>query len=356
MTPYLAIFSVYSFLAVPNKKKKSTFFLIASFFFLSWFMGLRYFIGCDYHGYGVRFSQTKYATLGEILNRQELGFELLTYYSTIISDNYNTFLLIASSLLCFLYLKFASAHKEVRFIITLFFPILIIQLGMSGIRQAIAVGFVCLAYNAYIDIKKVKCAILIVCGGMFHTSAFLLLPIALSAGQRFKVSRVVMALLVLSIPAAWLLESRVDVYRDRYIDQIYGAQESGGAWIRWFLTFLPVPLFLFNKEKISEKYSKEYNLLILAALLICVAPVLGIISSVALHRLLYYLMPLSILLIVGTLEIFREKSNGKLFWITPYFGYMVSWFLTSRHATICYTPYQNVMFPNTIEPIWFNGF
>jgi hypothetical protein len=343
-------------LAIPGARQKSALYLIATFLFLSWFMGLRYFVGCDYHGYGIRFLQAGQRSIGDILARQEVSFELLTYLGATVIGSYNIFLLLASSIVAFLYLKFASAYSEMRFIVALFIPVLVIQLGMSGLRQAIAVGFICLAFNAFSNVQKLRCAGYILVAGSFHSSAFIFLPLALIAGRQFSFLRIIVAIGVLVFPAVFLLGERVDVYQDRYIDQIYGAQEASGAWIRFILTFLPVPFFLMRRDMFRRKYAQHYNILMLGALMIIGSAALGLISSVALHRILFYLMPLSILLAVCTLDLFRSRLQGKFMWITVYFGYMAAWFSASRHADVCYTPYQNITFFNASIPSWFTGF
>lgn len=319
-------------------------------------MGLRYFVGCDYNGYGIRFFQTENATLGEVLSRGEAGFEMLTYLGFHLLKQYNLFLLACSTIIAFLYVKFAKGHDEASFIAALFFPILVVQLGMSGVRQAIAVGLVALAYNEFIHVKRTKCAMLILLAGLFHSSAFILLPLSLMAGRSFSVKRVLIGVALLVLPASFLIGGRIDIYQDRYIDQIYGSQESGGAWIRYLLTLLPIPLFLLRRNFIKRNFPQQYNLLLLASIICFASFLVGLISSVALHRLLYYFMPLSILIAAYTLDAFSSKLEGKMAWLCIYAGYFFAWFLTSRHADVCYTPYQNTTFFNTIAPDWFVGF
>lgn len=319
-------------------------------------MGLRYFVGCDYYGYGVRFNAAEYSTLGAALEGREVGFELLTFVGARYLGDYNLFLLLASSIVAFLYVRFAGRYRDAALVLALFFPVLILQLGMSGLRQALAVGLVALAYNAFVDVRRVRCAGFVLIAGLFHTSAFIFLPLSLIAGKNFSLFRIAVSVALLSVPAALLLGSRLDVYQDRYIDQIYGAQESGGAWVRYVLTFLPVPAFLSNLKSFQKNCAKQYNLFVIGSFMILAAALLGLVSSVALHRILFYLMPLSILLAIGTLDLFRNRLRGKVFWLTVYLVYMVAWFLTSRHADVCYTPYQNVTFFKVFAPEWFTGF
>ena len=350
MATYIGTYLMLAIASLTNGARKNRQYLFIIFAFLSWFMGLRYFVGCDYYGYGIRFREAEYSNLVAALQGQEFGFELLTFVGAKYLGDYNLFLLLASSIVAFLYLRFAGKYRDAALVLALFFPVLIVQLGMSGLRQAIAVGFVALAYNAFVDVRRVRCAVLVLIAGLFHTSAFIFLPLSLIAGKNFSLFRIGVSIALLSVPAAFLLGSRLDVYQDRYIEQIYGAQESGGAWVRYVLTLLPVPAFLSNLKFFQRTYEKQYNLFIIGAFMILAAALLGFVSSVALHRILFYLMPLSILLAVGTLDLFQNRLRGRIFWVGIYFVYMVAWFLTSRHADICYTPYQNITFLNVFAP------
>ena len=237
---------------------------------------------------------------------------------------------------------FARAHRFAPLILALLFPIIIVQLGMSGIRQALAGGFLMLALNSFLVQQRYGTAAWILLGMQFHTSVVMFLPLALLAGREISTKRLVLAMAVLGPMASLLLADRFETYSDRYFE---GAVTSGGAVIRYALIVLPVPLFILNQRKIERRFSDVYQLLRLSAVLILSLAPLIVLSSIALHRLNYYVMPLSILLFVyvGALA-FKRQSTGHLLALLAYGGYSFFWFLSSSHAHSCYVPYENWLF------------
>ncbi|WP_182482329.1 EpsG family protein [Henriciella barbarensis] len=311
--------------------------------FLIWFMGFRYYTGCDYTGYLNRWNNYALPNdLSNVFKGEEIGFSLLVYSVKSINLDYTWLNVFASVILVFCYSIFAKAHRWSGIILALLFPVVIVQLGMSGIRQALAGAFLMLAFNAFISEKKIRTAMLILVGMQFHTSVVMFLPIALLAGEKVDTIRLAVAVAVIGPAASLLLADRFDTYADRYIDQIYGSVSSGGAIIRYALIALPVPFFLYYHRRIRIDFPRVYPFLKLIALIILSLSPLIILSSIALHRINYYVMPGSILLCVYVGAVLaRRTQTGHLLFLASYGIYSLLWFLSSRHAQLCYVPYEN---------------
>jgi hypothetical protein len=71
------------------------------------------------------------------------------------------------------------------------------------------------------------------------------------------------------------------------------------------------------------------------------------ISTVAFHRLLYYVLPVSLLMFVSVTMVLPQRRNiSGQFLIIPVLllgVYMIGWFSLSRHADYCYVPYQSYL-------------
>lgn len=307
------------------------------------FMGFRYETGCDWYGYLHRWNNfdPNNATLSMALGG-ELGFALLVNSLKLFGLNYFSLNVVSSIILVFCYFRYARFYDYFWVTIALFFPIIMVQLGMSGIRQALAGGFLLLSFNAYLDGKKIWVAIWVFIASQFHVSAISFLPLCLLAGERISSVRLTLAAVIFVPLSALLLGERVDQYQARYGS---GEVTSGGALVRYALSLWVVPIFYVYRRKIRDKFPREFPLLSLAALVISSLLPLVALSSIALHRLNYYVVPLSILLCVyvGSAA-FKRPIIGHSFALALYSGYMVSWFLTSRHAGVCYMPYENVLF------------
>lgn len=345
MFVYLGIFACLAIvgLFLPDRKS-GTFFVVAAPF-LVWFMGFRYETGCDFHGYlhrWVHFPEP--IAWRDILLGTEPGFGLLIGTVKASGASYIYLNVMASVILVTCYIIFARAHRFAPLILALLFPVIIIQLGMSGIRQALAGGFLMLAFNSFVQRNKLMTAVWILAGMQFHTSVVMFLPLALLAGRDVSTPRLALALAVLGPAAAILLADRFDTYADRYIE---GNVTSGGAIIRYALILIPVPIFIFFRSKVKQAFPEVYPLLKLFALVILALAPLVVLSSIALHRLNYYVMPASVLLFVYTgAMVFRrdQKALGHFLAVLTYGLYSFSWFLTSKHAYGCYIPYENTLF------------
>lgn len=343
MFVYLGVYTVLALSAIGRNYDHNKGFFLFFGAFLVWFMGFRFQTGCDYAGYFHRWENfSPPDRLADLFQGEEAGFALLMGTLHSYGFDYTALNVAASAILVFCYIRFASAHQYAPLILALLFPVIIIQLGMSGIRQALAGGFLMLAFNAFARKKKLWTAAWILVGLQFHASVVMFLPIALLAGRKVNTLRLALSLAVLGPVAGLLLADRFDTYESRYVE---GSVTSGGAIIRYFLILLPVPFFALKHKKIHEAFPDLYPLLKLAALMIFALAPLVVLSSIALHRLIYYVMPLSILLCVYVgAVLFKKPLTGHWLAILAYGGYSFFWFLSSFHASRCYLPYDNTWF------------
>ncbi|SFQ62906.1 EpsG family protein [Roseivivax halotolerans] len=343
MFVYLGIYSGLALSAVGNYRRRNTVFFVLTAALLVWFMGFRYETGCDYLGYRHRWVHYFPPTsLAQLFQGQEAGFALLMGSVKALGLDYTWLNVAASAILVACYTRFATAHSFAPLILALLFPVIIIQLGMSGIRQALAGGFLMLSFNAFSRKERLWTAIWILIGMQFHASVVMFLPIALIAGRQINTLRLAASLAILGPVAGLLLADRFETYESRYIE---GAVTSGGAIIRYALILLPVPFFVTYRASVRRQFPDVYPLLKMAALIILALAPLAVLSSIALHRLNYYVMPLSILLLVYVGAIaFRRARQGHILAAGAYGAYSLFWFMGSSHAQSCYLPYENTWF------------
>jgi hypothetical protein len=340
---YIIIYSILAFGAVGNYGRQHRVFFFSAGVFLVWFMGFRYATGCDYYGYLQRWLYFSPPTsLAQLLQGEEAGFTLLTASVKALGLDYTSLNVAASAILVFCYIRFASSYSFAPLILALLFPIVIVQLGMSGIRQAIAGGFLMLAFNAFVRKERLWTAVWVLVGMQFHASAVMFLPIALLAGREVNTLRLGASIILFGPVAALLLADRFDTYESRYLD---GEVTSGGAIMRYALVFLPVPFFVMYQDRVRTNFPDIFPLLKLGSWIIVSLFPLVVLSSIALHRLNFYIFPLSILLLVYVGAVISKKpSQGHWLAVISYGIYTISWFLSSKHAQSCYIPYQNTWF------------
>lgn len=346
MIPYFATFGILVFAAISTagRQQKVTMLAILSVF-LWWFMGSRYYVGCDFNAYLQRFGYFRSpGSLTALFERPEWGFEALVWLVKSLGLNFVWVNMFAAMAYTAGFFTLYRRHPEPLFLLATAFPVMMIQLGMSGTRQCIAVAILMFAYEKFRQESKIGTAIFILIAMQFHSSAIIFLPLALLAGKQVSIPRILGALAIIGPVAGLLLASRFEVYSDRYIEDRYGALESNGALIRYILIAIPAVLFLRFRKQLEIQFPRDFNLMKVISLATFAILPIALINTTILHRLIYYLMPVSIITFVsvGSFVFGRSgKALGRVLPIFMYSGYMVFWFSLSRHADICYTPYNS---------------
>ena len=347
MYVYVSIYAFLAYLGASTTARNSGLLLTAIAVPMVLFMGTRYATGCDFHQYLNRFELYYYgASLGDIVRREEPGFHLLNWIVHYLGLGYMWVNLIASAIYVFCILRFSRLSDRPILLIAIFFPILIIQLGMSGLRQALATGFLMLAIVEFSSGRRFKTGILILAGSLFHASLIIMLPLALIAGRRVSIVRIITALTTLGPLAVFFLGDRVDVYNDRYVAQVYGENSSSGALLRYALAVLPFLIFFPNRQRVQRLNPTSFEVIQLFALISFAMLPLAVFSTVALHRMVFYILPVSALALIAVAPVFFQRRDQKLSQVIPivvYGSYIVVWFSVSRHARFCYMPYESYL-------------
>lgn len=347
MTIYTAIYAILAALGVLAKRQGEALFLFFSLMFLLLFMGTRYYVGCDFTGYLNRFNNIDaYASPLEAFGKPEIAFSMIEILTRTSGASFVWLIFTATAIIIGCYWFFLKSVRYPLLILALLFPIMMTQLGMSGVRQGIAVGFLLVAAVNFMNGRRIWTGIWIAVGSQFHLSVALFLPIAFLAGREINIKQIAAAAILLSPVAILLIGDRIDTYQDRYIDQIYGDQSSAGAGYRYILNFVPAALFLYFRQTVRQNFAKEYQILLLFAIAtIALAPLL-VLSSFALHRLNFYVMPFTIMMAIYLVYSIPTSQSRKLAVLLPigaYGGYSVLWQLTSFHFGYCYADYQSYL-------------
>lgn len=345
MLPYVSLFFLLALAGLLDEHGKARPLLVPIGIVLLWFMGLREYVGCDFDAYLLRYDGQRFMGDGPSFDGSEWGFEVLTYLFAQAGFSFYVFQAVITAIIVYCYLRFASRQVYPLMVLALIYPVLVVQLGMSGLRQAVAVGFVMMAFEAFVAKQRLYTGGWIIAAFLFHSSAILLLPMAFIAGRQISLPRLIGAFVLLMPVAALLLGDRIDVYSNRYIDQVYGEQQADGAWIRYILSIVPTLFFLRYRLQIKKAFPDQYQLLLIGALFVCSLLLAGAISSVALHRFNFYALPLAALMVVyGTKAVATRPVTMRLAWLGMFGGYQLAWFTLSSNAQSCLMPYDNIMF------------
>lgn len=310
------------------------------------FVGTRVDTGCDFEGYLLRFKYLgeKYASLSDV---NEPGYYLFTFLIKKAGLGFVWVNVLGAGIFFYFFIKFSKNHPRPFLMMAVMFPLLVIQLSMSGLRQALAVAFLMGALDAFMKGRRTATTIYILIGATFHQSAIILLPLALMVGRTFSLVRVIGAILVLTPVATYLLSDRIGVYQDRYIDEIYGEMNSGGAFFRLGIIVITAILFEIYRKRMAWIYPKEYNLMQLFSLIsFALIPVMAV-NTVAVHRLIFYVVPIHAYILTALpAAIAPNRRTRRIVELAPiavYAAYIIVWFSISRHASSCYIPYDSYL-------------
>jgi hypothetical protein len=347
MSIYTIIFATLSAFGMFVKRQFEVAFLAVSLLFLLIFMGTRYYVGCDFTGYLNRYENiSPYASAFEAFGKAEPGFSLIEILVKTSGLSFVWLIFFATLIIIGCYWVFLRAIQHPLIVLALLFPIMMTQLGMSGVRQGIAVGFLAVAATSFMDGRRWMTALWILVGAQFHLSVAIFLPIAFLAGRQVNVKMMIAAGVLLSPLAILVIGDRFDTYQDRYIEQIYGDQSSAGAGYRYILNLLPAAIFIYFREHVRLRFPKEFPLLYLFAIGTLFLAPLVVLSSFALHRLNFYVMPFTIMMavyLIYCLPTQRDRMLGLLIPIGAYGGYTLFWQQFSKHYQLCYSVYQSYL-------------
>lgn len=309
------------------------------------FSAFRYMVGCDWYGYYYQYltaANWEYAFLTE--GRDPIWWAILGWIQKM--EFPYPVANIASSAIFFLGVHvLARRQPDPLGFLVLLFPILIINMPMSGIRQGAAIGILCIAFVAFIDRSPSRFAAWVVLATGFHSSALifmLLLPVSMGGYTR---NRLILSA-VLSVPGIFFLAmgEAADVAVSRYVGA--GNEAEGGIFRTSVLTMSGLYFFLFLRKKWIRTWPQDYSLASIGAIGMMLAVLLIPISTVIGDRVGYYFIPIQAM-IFARIPFLPFRANAALHSALPYLGLLlvfIVWTQLSSQFQRCYTPYQSWIF------------
>lgn len=309
------------------------------------FSAFRYQVGCDWSGYYFQYAAAAdfdWSTLPSI--REPIWWAILAW----INESglpYPVANIISSAIFFFGIHVLARRQPDPLGFLVLLFPILIINMPMSGIRQGAAIGLICIAFTAFLDRRPLKYAIWVVLAAGFHASALIFLLLLPVATGRYTRGRLMLAA-VLALPGVYFLASSeaADVATSRYINT--GIDAAGAAFRVGILGLSALYFFRFLRRKWQVTWPKDYSLASIGAIGMALAFLLVPISTVIGDRFGYYLIPIQTM-IFARLPFLPFRYNAAMHSALPYFGLLLVftvWSQLSYHFQQCYIPYQTWIF------------
>lgn len=313
--------------------------------FLFAFVAFRFEVGCDWRGYLYQFWAAETMSWKDALFEQEPLWWLIIKAQLQLGLSYPWLNVIAAAIFFLGLHTLAKKQPDPFGFLVLLFPILIINMPMSGIRQGAAIGVMCFAFAQFVEGRLVRYALAVLVAAGLHPSALVFLLLAPLIGGRYSRRRLVLAGL-LAVPGLLLMRSSGPANEaiSRYIDTnivAFGAAARCG-----FVFFSAIYFFIFLKKAWKLTQPQDYALAHVGALAMLPTLALVALSTVIGDRFAYFLMPIQAM-IFARIPFLRIHQNRAFLAVLPYLGLMLVfavWASQSQLFSQCYVPYQSWLF------------
>lgn len=309
------------------------------------FSAFRFEVGCDWSGYFNQWNIQKFFTFRLALLHGEPTWWAMMHGLQSLGLSY-PWLNVASSAIFFLGIHvLAKRQPDPLGFLVLLFPILIINMPMSGMRQAAAIGIMCIAFAAFIDKRLFWFTALTLLASTLHNSAIVFLLLVPLVGGNYTKKRLLLAA-ILAIPGALVL--LIGAAAEQAISRYVGTgEDAAGAVFRvGFLLVAGLGYFLFLRRKWKSTFPRDYKLVSVGALMMCAMIVLVPVSTVIGDRLGYYLIPIETM-IFARIPYLPIRNSRAFLSAAPYLGLgllFLVWTSLSSHFAECYVPYKTWVF------------
>lgn len=309
------------------------------------FSAFRYQVGCDWSGYYFQYigaANFDWSTLTKI--QEPIWWAILKWLNEA-GLPYPAANIVSSAVFFVGIHVLARRQPDPLGLLVLLFPILIINMPMSGIRQGAAIGLICIAFTALIDRRPLRFALWVVLAAGFHSSALIFMLLLPVATGRYTRGRLILAA-ILALPGAFFLASgeAAELASSRYIGTDIDA--AGAVFRVGVLGLSALYFFLFVRSKWLLAWPGDYSLASIGAIGMALALLLVPISTVIGDRFGYYFIPIQAM-IFARLPYLPFRKDPGLHAAFPYLGLLLVfavWSQLSWHFRECYVPYQTWIF------------
>ena len=253
---------------------------------------------------------------------------------------------VLTSAIFFLGLHFFARRQPDPFgFLILTFPLLIINMPMSGIRQGVAVGLMFFAFCSFVDRKVLRFVLITLAASTIHSSAVVFLALAPIAKRRLTAMSVaVSVLLLLPVGAVVMQGGASQVALSRYVETDVDAQ---GAFFRLLLLFFTgAAFFVLLRRPWRQRFPGDYRLALLGSVMMIGLLALLPVSSVIADRYGFYLIPIQAM-ILSRIPYLPVGWYRGVYAATAYGVFVLAftvWASLSQHFRGCYVEYQTWLF------------
>jgi hypothetical protein len=305
-------------------------------------IGMRYEVGGDWFVYIERYDAAASTSLGEALRTSDPGYSVLNWLSARIGGDVYFVNLVAATIVMTGVISFARRQPLDWLALAVAVPYLLVVVAMGYSRQSIALGFELLALTALSDGRRMRFALLIICGALFHRTAIVLLPIAALATSEGRLwTGIWIAAMTLAAAQSLLNDQSQQQLWDNYVTV---KMESQGAQIRVVMNAIPAIIFMLCRKRFGLQPAEEKLWTWIALLSLIMVGLVGF-ASTAVDRISLYLLPIQLFVFARLPLLSRSPDMQKIATvgiIGYYAAVMFVWLVYAVHSQY-WVPYH--MYP-----------
>tara|TARA_R110002072_G_scaffold16634_2_gene64657 strand:- start:1891 stop:2976 length:1086 start_codon:yes stop_codon:yes gene_type:complete len=313
----------------------------AALLLLSLAVGLRHEVGGDWGRYLWHVDSLQGEPFSRVWQRGDPAHASLNWIAANIGGGIYLVNMVCATLFSWGLLTFAQAQPRPWLAVLVAIPYLVTVVAMGYTTQGVAIGLVMLAFTALQRNDLLRFVLWVALAATFHKSAVTLLPLAVFAVRRVRLSVLVGILLSTAVLYVLLLQKTVDSLITNYIVAEYS---SSGAALRISMNAVPALLFLVYRKRflLSDTQRKFWTWMSIAA--VCFVPLLVVSpSSTALDRVALYWIPLQLFVLSRLPDLLGRRGVEAYIWVYIIVIYSAAvlavWLLFASHAH-AWLPYQ----------------
>ena len=348
MTPYFALLSVPAIVGLFNRRATSWVALLPVLALYVFFIGYRYRVGMDWNNYDSIHTFIRYLNFREVLETTEPLSNALFWTSSHLGYHMLLTNIVHALVLSFGVFSFAKRTVNPWLAIVVATPYLIIAFGMSGVRQAMALGVILYLFSRWERTGVLGRVILVGVASLFHTSAFVALAFVIPG---LPVRRVYKAILgaALAVAVSFVLfesgiyDESIGSYQAQYLGE-HESVVSPGALMHVGLVWIPAVYFLLFRNQLAP-FVHNSKLALYGSLASVVMIVVYFVSTTAASRLILYLYFVPMMVIPAASCVYGRRYRPLMTAILGALHVVILaiWLLYANNSA-AHIPYRNVAF------------
>lgn len=308
---------------------------------LTFLIGFRVEVGGDWFSYLYHLEMLKDRDFLVVWELKDPGYQMLNYIAQNIGGGIYTVNLLCGLIFSVGLMLFCKKLPRPMLAVVAAIPYMTVVIAMGYSRQATALGFAMVAFNALIHKSTLRFSIWIIVAALFHKSAVLLIPVAALISSKSRMLSVFWVAIAAIGAYVTLLQDSVDALYTNYVEAEY---QSQGALIRVLMCVVPGMIFLyyrnyftmFDKEKQLWSWFSYASLIAFFILFLTSA-------STAVDRVALYLLPLQLVVFSHLPEVLGNSNKANKQWVLLICSYyclvLFIWLFFAGHS-FAWLPYQ----------------